>query len=248
MEENKNIKKFNAQKEIASLKSFNKLNYDNIEEEYLTILKYVNEHFVLSEFETEMKLTDLSYFMEKAENILNLVEDECTRIKKYKTEVKSDNSLSECDKNKVLDYLKEHLYVHKNFLLELGDLYNVMDNSYKFFKIYLVPDMLKIYLCRDFNCHATYALPVFILKKKLKENKIKVPYELNHVFKRAKKLVPNEKTFIIISPKELEILKMYNNKINNPVNFPVWNPNTFTHVKFENGKGTQIFDEYADYL
>jgi len=240
------IKNFNAVKTLKDMRKFNTNRYNLIEWNYNLILVGLNKDFYLS---NNYKNFYLEQFNEIIIDILSFeyyLTEEYNQIKGLIQEVKEHwNEISQEDLKKMADFCTEAVKYDMHTLEKLSELTKVVKNTIIFMQKELVDYYFRLYVREEVDAITLYAKSINELKKLAKNNKIQLDEKLQSVFNRANVCKSKENAFILVTNTELDLLKKFNLKLPEPINFPIWEIDHFKDLIFKNGKGEGIFKEFT---
>lgn len=147
---------------------------------------------------------------------------------------------------KLKNHLEKENILIKQYIKKVKTFSKVLYSSICFVQKELVEQNLAFSTNSNFNCIVTYATSVKNLEQEIKASKIKIAEELEFLFKSLDYIPLNDKSFVILSTKQLKSLKKINEKLNNPVNFPVWERQKSKDINFKDGKGFGVFEEFTE--
>lgn len=155
------------------------------------------------------------------------------------------NSLTPKNYEKLIEHLNKENIIFKKYHKKIKNFNNILYSSIVFVQKRMIELNLVYSTDTDYNYISTFAKSVRILKNKMEILNTKIDDELDFLFESLKYIPKENNTFVILTKKELEKLKYYNEKLNYPVNFPVWDGATNKDIIFNDGKGEGVFNEFT---
>lgn len=235
-----NLRKFNFKKLERQYCNL----YNSVNKMYCEILIYLNKDIFFYDYTIYKKYLKLCLnYLEKAvktcnENISKNAE--LNKIKNQLTNTKSGLNNNEIIKiNKIVNEftLKYNKIVYKK-LAEFEDLSNLIGETDSFLFSVLKEEK------QNENVKVLFAETLKILQAKLKNTKYDIIYKNSTAFKRLEFIKDYKNSFIIVTKKELNNLKICNKLLGNIVNFPLWSIDGYNEVVFEDGKASGIYPEF----
>lgn len=243
----KEIKTFDAEKELRDIKKYNESKYNILEWVYNLINKNLNQDFYLSNNYKHF------YYEQLNDNFIDLwclhaeIIEKSEQIVKMYHEIttKYINKIDKNDLIKMAEFCIKAMEINLETLKKLSSLIKINKDTFVFIEKYLTAYEFKLFCNKEIETIPLYANSINELYKIAKAHQMKIISKLQPVFKRAKVCKKNEYAFILVTQDELESLKSYNYVLKEPVNFPIWEIDHFKDMTFKDGKGEGIFTEFT---